>query len=231
MRRKAARLRLTALLPQAGALQPRARHGRSPGAVSLGLALQLIKIGFNIRINPKESYASGPPVLCAPRDSSLPKAVAFGVLRWDLVPSLGPLDFTPTCHPCPKSLALRKIHPSPPRHWDWDPKTTSLQTLPLAEHRDWGHRGAARASALPCEPRGTPMSPPRGTQRHLLPSRCPRPHLGGESLGAAGPWGCRHATLWGRALPSEGLLRASRRWERLHKFCCFLGHFHTDSAK
>ena len=53
----------------------------------------------------------GPPVLCAPRACSLPGAVAFGVLRWDPVPSLGPLDFTPTCHPCPKSLALRRIVP------------------------------------------------------------------------------------------------------------------------
>lgn len=37
--------------------------------------------------------------------------------------------------------------------------------------------------------------------------------------------------LQGGSLPLEMLFQVTQLWECLDKFCCFLGHFHTDSAK
>lgn len=59
----------------------------------------------------------------------------------------------------------------------------------------------------------------------------PSSRRGRKNTDVAGGWGCQHAMLWGMSLPLEMLFRASQRWECLDKFYCFLGHFHTDSAK
>lgn len=78
--------------------------GESHGA--LGLVLQLIQIGFDMRQIQRDP---GPGARDRLGQQVPEGAVAFGVQRWDLVPSLG--DFTPTCHLCPKSLALNKNSP------------------------------------------------------------------------------------------------------------------------
>lgn len=94
---------------------------------------------------PEDREQVGPGVSCPLPTQNLLPARGCGIWGAEMGP--GPLLRSPGLYPYSPPLfqepgpAQNSVVVVPPPNEDGDPLTTSLQTLPLAQHQDWGCSG------------------------------------------------------------------------------------------